>query len=123
MRTCTGVSVGRASSSWLMAGIAVDGVAAARTRDRRRVPGFGRLGPLRRHPAAVDDDLDIELESLGVDAARREGPDRGSSPVGQSELVAVPARNDELLRARGWEQQPHACRGVLDGQTLEVGAG
>jgi hypothetical protein len=44
----------------------------------------------------VDDDLDIEFEGLGVDAARREGPDRGSSPVGQEELVTVPARYEHL---------------------------
>ena len=42
--------------------IAVDGVAAAGTGDRRRVAGPGRLRPLGREPTAVDDDLDIELE-------------------------------------------------------------
>src|ERR1035437_3038751 len=70
----------------------------------------------------MDDDLEIEFEGPWVDAARREGPDRGSLPVGQEELVAVPARYDELLCSGRWEQQPHARRRVRDGQTLEVRA-
>src|ERR1019366_9677663 len=73
-------------------------------------------------PTAVNDDIKFDLEGLGVDAARCEGPDRGSSPVRQEELVAVPARYDELLGSGIWQQKPHARRRLLDGQTLEIGA-
>jgi hypothetical protein len=68
----------------------------------------------------VNDDLEIELEGLGVDAARRERAERGPSPVGQQELVAVPGRYDELVRSGRWQQQPHARRRLRDNETFEV---
>src|SRR5262249_42081442 len=49
--------------------------------------------------------------------------DRGSSPVGQEELVARPVRHDELARTRRRQQQPHTRCRLLDGQTLELGTG
>ena len=103
--------------------IAIDDVAAARTRDRRRRAGLNRLRPLGGGPLAVDDDLQIELQSFSVEAARCEGANHGSAPVRQEELVAVPSRDDELAGRGRREQQPNAGRRMLDGQPFQVGAG
>ena len=122
MWTCTGGSVGRASNNWQMAGIAVSSPASTNAGasgrwcshrpGRRPPPGClaHRLCPLGHHPGAMGDDLDIELQGHGVYAARCEGPDRGASPVGQGEPIAVPARYHQLVRASRREQQPHTCR-------------
>jgi len=70
----------------------------------------------------VYDDLDIQLEGAGVDAARRERAQRGPSPVRQQELVAVPGRYHELVAGGRWQQQPHARRRLRDNQAFEVAA-
>src|SRR5713226_8461537 len=101
--------------------VPVDGVAAAWTGDRRHITGLRRVCPLGREPTAVDDDFEVELERVTIEAPRREGSDRWASPVWKQELVAVPARHDELFGTRRREQQPYAGRGLLDGQTLELG--
>ena len=103
--------------------VAVDGVTATGPGDRSRVARLGRLRPLRRDPAAVHDDLEIELERLGIDAIRREGPDRGASTVGHEELVAVPARHDELVSAGRRQEQSNARRRILHRQPVELRAG
>ena len=104
-------------------GVTVDDVPAAGARNGRLIAKLGRRRPLGCDAVAVDDRFDVELEGRVVEAAGREGPDRGASSVGQEELVAVPARHDELVARRCRKQQAHARRRFLDGQALEVGAG
>ena len=83
---CTGLSAGRRSSSWLMAGMAVssparkkpgavllDRVTTRRTGNRRRAPRLGAPGPAGCRSRPVDDDLDIQLESRPIDAGAGSG--------------------------------------------------
>ena len=135
-KTRTGLSAGRTSRSWPMAGIAdsspprrnaggvgVDRVTPSGPRERHFFAFPGRRGPRPTPAAFVDDDLEIESVALGVEPERRQGPDRRTAPVGQQELVAVPGRHDELVGAGGGEQQPHTGRGLLDDEALQLGTG
>jgi hypothetical protein len=68
----------------------------------------------------MNDDVDDQLEGIGVDSARSERPDRGTAPVGKQELVTVPRRNDELRAPGGREQQPDARPRQVDGQAGKI---
>jgi hypothetical protein len=76
-------------------GIGVDGVAAARAGHRDLRSGLGRRGPRRQRSGAVQHDLDVKLERVGVEADRGEGADGRPRPVSLEELVAVPVRQHD----------------------------
>ena len=133
---CTGRSAGRRSSSWLMAGMAVsspaskkpgavlvDGVAAGRTGYRRPAPGLGALGPLGRPPRPMDDDVDVQLESL-TDRRRRGVRVRmvGRRPSGSRNSLPAQAGTTRARAVSGGQQHPHAGCRLLHYEPFELRA-
>ena len=67
----------------------------------------------------MDDDVEIQLERLRLNALRCECPDRGTPSVGQQELVAVLDRYDEGFCLRRGKQQPHTGRSEVNVESLQ----